>query len=432
MAESTPQETRGSATPGDDPPTLDQDRLGLALSGGGFRATLFHLGVVEQLYLSGILDQVKYLSTVSGGSVIGAWLALNWASLLRVPLGERAPVYQELIAKPLLSLVRADVRNRALRRGWLLPWAWFQSRGRNLATVLDRLIFGGRTLSALPDPALLRVSINATSMRTGKRFRFSKTEIGDYLGGYTSTADNDLPIAIAVAASAAFPPVFSPLVLRFKGPWHRWSFTTPPKLQSAEAPPGGVEALVDGGVYENIGLQAALQRCGRIIAVDAGAPEKQDFVLRGLFSRLLHPMRVVDIMMARVVGLPVHDLVTKLTAGSVKGTFIRISQSTSSIAKVQVDGVPALAAVPAGLSMESAKAVAGIRTDLDRFTDFEIRVLRFHGRSLASAATQRFIPAWVVQNRELSDVALPALDPLQLTSAARSRLAGLLAFWRGV
>ena len=55
-------------------------RLGLALSGGGLRATLFHLGVVRFLRDAGLLGEVTHIVSVSGGSILGAHLALNWGA----------------------------------------------------------------------------------------------------------------------------------------------------------------------------------------------------------------------------------------------------------------------------------------------------------------------------------------------------------------
>jgi len=52
--------------------------IAIALSGGGFRATLFHLGVVRLLYDAKKLNNVRYLGAVSGGSVLAAHLALRW------------------------------------------------------------------------------------------------------------------------------------------------------------------------------------------------------------------------------------------------------------------------------------------------------------------------------------------------------------------
>jgi predicted acylesterase/phospholipase RssA len=46
-------------------------RLGLALSGGGLRATLYHLGVVRFLRDAGLLRDVTHMVSVSGGSILG-------------------------------------------------------------------------------------------------------------------------------------------------------------------------------------------------------------------------------------------------------------------------------------------------------------------------------------------------------------------------
>jgi predicted acylesterase/phospholipase RssA len=53
-------------------------KIGLALSGGGFRATLYHLGLIRFLRDAGLLHQVTHITSVSGGSIIAAHLALNW------------------------------------------------------------------------------------------------------------------------------------------------------------------------------------------------------------------------------------------------------------------------------------------------------------------------------------------------------------------
>lgn len=52
--------------------------LSLALSGGGFRATLFHLGVIRHLYEQKTLHHVTKIASVSGGSILAAHLVLHW------------------------------------------------------------------------------------------------------------------------------------------------------------------------------------------------------------------------------------------------------------------------------------------------------------------------------------------------------------------
>ena len=82
------------------------NRFGLALSGGGFRAVLYHLGLVRFLRDAGILSRVTHISSVSGGSIIGAHLVLNWDRY------NGSPNEFDAAASELLSFVRLDVRNR--------------------------------------------------------------------------------------------------------------------------------------------------------------------------------------------------------------------------------------------------------------------------------------------------------------------------------
>src|SRR5215470_4497720 len=94
-------------------------KIGLALSGGGFRATLYHLGLVRFLHDAGILPNVTHITSVSGGSIIAAHLALNWGRYTG-----SANEFDDAAAE-LLSFIRLDVRNRILRRypfGLAMHW----------------------------------------------------------------------------------------------------------------------------------------------------------------------------------------------------------------------------------------------------------------------------------------------------------------------
>ena len=85
-------------------------RIGLALSGGGFRATLFHLGMIRFLREANILPQVTHITSVSGGSILAAHLVLNWQRY-NGSLEEFDAAAAELI-----RFVQLDVRNRVVRR----------------------------------------------------------------------------------------------------------------------------------------------------------------------------------------------------------------------------------------------------------------------------------------------------------------------------
>ena len=94
-------------------------KIGLALSGGGFRASLYHLGLVRFLRDAGILPQLTRITSVSGGSVLAAHLVLNWGRY-----NGSADEF-DAAAPELLDFVRLDVRNRITRRfplAYLLRW----------------------------------------------------------------------------------------------------------------------------------------------------------------------------------------------------------------------------------------------------------------------------------------------------------------------
>src|SRR5277367_2772500 len=94
-------------------------KIGLALSGGGFRASLYHLGLLRFLRDAGILSQVTHITAVSGGSVVAAHLVLNWDRY------NGSPDEFEAAAAEMLAFVRLDIRNRIVRRFPLtLPLRW--------------------------------------------------------------------------------------------------------------------------------------------------------------------------------------------------------------------------------------------------------------------------------------------------------------------
>src|SRR4051794_26764981 len=95
-------------------------KIGLALSGGGFRATLYHLGLVRFMRDAGILSQVTHITSVSGGSIMAAHLTLNWKRYT----GSATEFDQA--AEELLSFIQLDARNRIMRRyplGLIVRWA---------------------------------------------------------------------------------------------------------------------------------------------------------------------------------------------------------------------------------------------------------------------------------------------------------------------
>lgn len=176
--------------------------IGLALSGGGFRAAVFHFGVLDRLARQGLLEEVSFVSTVSGGSLgMSLVFALN---------GMRWPTSQEYLrvirsgARTKLTTLNLQISliKRALTRLNLL-----QSRALDLAVLLRRHWNFDASLSDLPQHP--RWIINTTCYETGKLWRFERKRMGDYLFGYSLVPE--FPLDRAVAASAAYPGLIGPL-----------------------------------------------------------------------------------------------------------------------------------------------------------------------------------------------------------------------------
>src|SRR5262249_38740540 len=99
--------------------------VALCLSGGGFRAALFHLGALRRLNQLGVLSQVDTITSVSGGSILSAHLAEKVR-----PWPDRGDVFghcEEQVAGPFRAFTRRDVRTGPLLRHFLLPWNWFRT-----------------------------------------------------------------------------------------------------------------------------------------------------------------------------------------------------------------------------------------------------------------------------------------------------------------
>jgi NTE family protein len=181
---------RGGPSPG----------IGLSVSGGGYRAMLFHLGAFIRLYELGLLQQLDRISSVSGGSITCAKIALEWPRLKT-----RDDFFAHVVL-PLRRLAGTTIDIPAIVAGTVLPG----SIADYIAFAYRRFLFGDATLQDLPKrPEFL---INATNVETGTLWRFTRRFMGDYQVG--EIRNPRLKLAAAVAASSAFPPFLSPYLLR--------------------------------------------------------------------------------------------------------------------------------------------------------------------------------------------------------------------------
>lgn len=240
--------------------------VGLALSGGGLRATLFHLGALIRIRELGWLDRIDRISTVSGGSIMAAILARAWPRLEDGDFSEEA--FDRFVSRPALRFAGRHVDVPVIAVG-LVPGV---NPADFLARWFDRDICHGLRLADLPDRP--RFIFNAAHVATGVSWRFSKPYMGDSRLGMV--CDPDVPVAQAVAASAAFPPFVAPLVLDLSG-------TTIEPTEGADLHDDERYRelhervlLLDGGGYDNLGIEPIEGRCRIVLASDAGGNLKVD------------------------------------------------------------------------------------------------------------------------------------------------------------
>ncbi len=107
-------------------PGRNRHGIALCLSGGGYRAALFHLGALSRLEELGVLSRVDTISSVSGGSILAAKIASGISD--RPPAGDRIPSWQSQVFEPMLAFTRRNIRNAPLAKRYLLPWNWFRSQ----------------------------------------------------------------------------------------------------------------------------------------------------------------------------------------------------------------------------------------------------------------------------------------------------------------
>ncbi|NWE28767.1 patatin-like phospholipase family protein [Pseudomonas gingeri] len=345
----------------------------LALSGGGVRAMVFHLGVLKYLAEQNALERVSQVSTVSGGSLlVGLMLHENggqWPASTVFLQTIYPRLREQLCSRSLLWSALRQLLNP-------LNWRFILSRA-NLLELGLRNEWGVTGLlseiGARPD-----WSINGTTAENGKRFRFKRTTMGDYSIGYAATLG--VPLAKALAVSAAFPGGIGPLALdsrRFK--WMQRGWNAPLDSAVEATLPFPTLHLYDGGVYDNLGLEpffdAATGRSKRyeypIVVSDAGAPLKPGFQ-----AGMLSPWRLKrlsDIMSDQSRALRTRTFVEYLNQAPGRGGYLGIAS--------------ALIEAPAG---SDAAFAASFATSLDRLEPEVFDRIARHGHAVAQTTDRHY------------------------------------------
>lgn len=275
--------------------------IGLCLSGGGYRAMVFHIGVMWRLYETGILKTIGRISSVSGGSITSAVLGMVWNRLSFDP-SKLDTDFLPLFVAPLRAQAARSIDAKAVVLGGLLPG----TISERVERAYEEHLYGNATLQDLPDSP--RFVINATNVQSGALWRFSKPYMRDYRVG--SVERPRVSLAKAVTASSAFPPVLSPCVLELKP-----GDFTPGSGLDLQRPPYTAEAMLsDGGVYDNLGLETVWKRFETVFVSDGGgkmqaqAEPEDDWVQ--------HSIRVADIVDNQVRSLRKRLLIDSYRAAA--------------------------------------------------------------------------------------------------------------------
>jgi NTE family protein len=324
-------------------------RVGLALSGGGFRAAAFHLGVFRKLQQLGLLDKIDLISCVSGGSIAGAFLALGWGKPDTLDRLER---YLRTRSIAIASILGGLLDPTASRTDWL-------------ADSYDNDLFEKKTLAAFAGGP--RIYLNATNLATGNLFFFAAgggkpEEMGDWETGVQLAPG--MRISRAVAASSAFPPLFNPIVLS----------------REEYAPVADVEyvTLTDGGVYDNLGVNPLLRvernAIDYAIVSDGGRPFATDD--RPTESGLGVLKETINVLMEQVRGLQFDRLLHRHGAGRGPAPVWFSIDSSEGEAN-------------AG----DAELASAVSTDLKKLSAAEFALLTRHGGALVEARLRKYMPA---------------------------------------
>lgn len=398
-------------------------KIGLAFSGGGFRASLFHIGVLAKLAEFDLLRDVEVISCVSGGSVIGAFYYLELKNLLesgRTTHGDYLQLVRDVETK-FLEGVQKNVRTRIAlspQGGWKMAVKSGYSRsdviaelyqnhfydhtaakGQQPARFMSDLTvqpaaFNGQKFNPKYDNWRLSAKVpmlvlNATTMNTGHNWQFTATWMGESPQAISDTIDaipryrrmyyseapdahKEIPIGRAVGASACVPGLFEPIALR-------------------NLYPERTARLVDGGVHDNQGLSSLLeQNCRVILISDASGQFQEQKTPGGSVGESLGNSN--SVLQARVREAQFDQLSALRRAGAIQGAmFIHLTKDLDAEPVSWVGG-PALPANKAddktsyGIDRGIQRKLAAVRTDLDSFSDAEAYALMTSGYRMTEHA----------------------------------------------
>ncbi|MDJ0918274.1 MAG: patatin-like phospholipase family protein [Woeseiaceae bacterium] len=402
----------------------DDRNIGLALSGGGYRASLFHLGAMRRLNELGVLKNVGCISSVSGGSILSGFVADRMLAA-----GQNVPQFDDWetsVAQGFRSFVGKDIRTTLVLRYALINAIKPQWRAARLADVFRKRLTG-RYLTDLPkEEEGTSFMFLATDFLESVAWEFEQHRVGHYrMTNKRRLPSDGISIAQAVAASASFPPIFGPVRLPIK------------KRNGRDE---HVAWLTDGGVYDNLGMEPVWnsKNYDRVLISDGGGV-LQKAVPSSYGGRLF---RYSSIAMDQVRSRRQWEFIARIKQAEKHGDDYngalwrnaskrkKFRQSADADGRQRIDKLVEQGWYGYDDSDDGTidNWIARIRTDLDKFTTAESKILENHGYFNADIAIRAFLPEF------LSDAApfkVPHDDQQYLDDAeVRKHLKGSASRWR--
>ena len=388
-------------------PVRNGKTIGLALSGGGYRAVAFHLGTLRALEDLDLLRDVKVISGVSGGSLMTALFGFNQSEFKDVDLKTvrmlREGLVKSFLCKLLLShrpvlllwnsLVVAILRVISRFITWVIRWILgslidaksAKRRSRKLTRALRARysrthvmadviadVVGTQSCDA-PTREGMSIVFNACELRTGTAFRMSNERFGSWRYGYAHSSE--LRVADAVAASAAYPPFLPPF---------DWVKTFQKNGESIKQR----VVVTDGGVYENLGVSvmtpevdgknsSVQYEVDYLISSDAGAGQMSGRLIPiGWRSRMT---QTVEAMMRKVQDATKKRLHELAASGQIEGfSYIGLGQFDDRVH-------------PKTANWVDREDVIHYPTNINAMSDEDITKLSNRGESLTRSLVTRYL-----------------------------------------
>ena len=372
-------------------------KIGIALSGGGVRAAVFHLGVLGRLAEDRLLEKITRISTVSGGTLI--------TGLIYSIAGNKWPTSGFYLNKCLVRtrhyLTRTDVQRGALFSGGFRPKDLIHRRAKLISRSMQDCWGISGSLNDIPlEP---RWVLNATTYESGKNWRFiPQRRMGDYVVNYVEKPC--IPLTDAMAASAAYPSLIGPLVLNTeKFSWFKFEggnqIPTQPRFKRLH--------LWDGGVYDNLGAEALFK-----IQDNDKYQDDFNFLVVSDASNAIetrkHPIwfwkrayRLMIVAMDQVRSLRARTLNNYFETHNSSGVYLKIGNTGRKIlAAVGIEKESIDELTKNSLSLKDAEAAEEFKTTLRKLTKAEYDLLYRHGWEVANFTLQARCPN-LFQHKEL-------------------------------